>query len=89
MEENKYFTQALHNFTFDVACGDAIKHLHKLGFSATEIKSKLNYPVSIEQIERYIKDYEKKSGESVSYEFIREEDEFGRKTFRRVPKDIM
>ena len=90
MEENKYFKEALHNFTYDVACGDAIRQLYDLGYDNEHIRDRLDYPVSMEKIEATVRAYKAKLAEEaateLSYEYVREEDEYGHASFRRVPK---
>lgn len=53
MDSNKNhreFSKALHDFTFDVAGGAAIRHLANLGYTVPEIKKQLDYPMSETQI---------------------------------------
>lgn len=88
-DENKYFAEALRDFTFDVACGAAIRHLTDLGYSAEKIASRLDYPVSVEKIRTYMDRYKDKSAEDKTnaegrYEMVREYDEYGRSSYRRV-----
>lgn len=86
--------EALHNFTMDVACRDAIVHLTDRGLSADEIKNQLTYPAPPAYIEKIrnerieeIRQLSMPEGEAEPvYEFIEERDSYGRKSFRRVPK---
>jgi len=95
MADQEYFKHALANFTFDVASGGAIRHLADRGYTADEIRKKLDFPTPYERIQQTIwKHYldtgvllieEPGSGkqqETCSY--ITEYDSFGRKSFRRV-----
>lgn len=87
--DNKYFLEALHNLTMDVACKDAIIHLTDRGLSVEEIKNQLTYPATEEYIEKIrtcrLEEKSRASSEPV-YEFIEERDSFGRKSFRKVEK---
>ncbi|MBP9995970.1 MAG: hypothetical protein KBT19_01685 [Lachnospiraceae bacterium] len=89
-EEQRYFKKALHNFTYDVACGDAIRHLYDLGYSPEKIRDRLDYKTTIENITKTIEEYEKNKQSALDgkpqYEYVREEDEYGHTSFRRVPK---
>lgn len=91
MDENRYFQKALGDFTYDVACGAAIRHLHDIGFSIEEIEDRLDYPVSRERIAQTIQKYEAKRREDEIHggatEFVQETNEYGRTTFRRVKKE--
>ncbi len=51
---NKEFNRALHNFTMDLASGDAIRHLADLGYTVREIREKLHYPTPIAQIKNVV-----------------------------------
>jgi len=56
------FNKALHNFTFDVACGGAIRHLADLGYTVEEISKKLDFPVSKAQIAQAVWTHYVKTG---------------------------
>ncbi len=89
--ENKYFNEALRDFTFDMACGAAIRHLTDLGYTAEKIASRLDYPVPLEKIRAYMDRYIQTSAEDKTntegrYEMVREYDEYGRSSYRRVEK---
>lgn len=91
MEENRYFQKALGDFTYDVACGAAIRHLHDIGFTPEEIEKRLDYPVSLEKINNTIRKYEEKKlrdeKQGGKTEFVQEMNEYGRITFRRIKED--
>jgi len=88
MAENKYFQEALANFTADFAYAGAVKHLHDIGYSTEEIQKKLAYPVTQEKIQRVIDEYEaSRQNPDAGYVFIQDTDRFGRKSFRRVKKE--
>ncbi|MCI8455114.1 MAG: hypothetical protein HFE84_10960 [Lachnospiraceae bacterium] len=46
-----FFEQALANFTFEAACGGAIRHLADNGYTIRQIMKKLDYPASYEQVQ--------------------------------------
>lgn len=86
--KEKTFQKALSNFTFDMACRGAIRHLAGLGYSAAEIHDRLDFPVPIAQIEEELRAFqaEKDAAEAsgVTYEYVRETDAYGRTSLRRV-----
>ena len=90
--ENKYFNEALHNFTSDYAYGSRIRHLYERGYSAHGIKERLDYPIAYEAVFEYLRGYLIKSkkivfekcdipvcNSSASYET--KYDSYGRKSF--------
>ena len=52
MADNSAFTKALHNFTMDASCGDAIRHLTDRGYTFDKIKESLTFPAKDEDIAR-------------------------------------
>lgn len=48
------FQSALSDFTFDAACGGAIRHLADSGFTAKQIMERLDYPISGERVRKAI-----------------------------------
>ena len=48
--DSREFNSALTDFSFDVACGAAIRHLADLEFTVLEIRKRLSFPVSERQI---------------------------------------
>lgn len=92
--DNKYFLEALKNFTMDAACGDAIRHLTDRGLSTEEIAAQLTYPAKPEYIDKIrnarLDEIRRlncpKEGDEPVYEFIEEYDSYGRKSFRRITK---
>ena len=94
MWENSYFQNALSNFTHEVANGGAIRHLTDLGYTAKQISEKLDFPTSFQRVQKEMWEHLVNTGvilleepgsrkrEKVSY--VREYDEFGRASFRRV-----
>ena len=52
--ENKYFENALSSFVFDMAGGNAIRHLADKGYSVKRIKDMLEYPVPFEKVQKTV-----------------------------------
>lgn len=77
-----YFTDALANFTTEVAYKEAIRKLYKQGLSYEEIKKACIYPVTDDMITHTIEEYEQKSKAPAS-EYVEDYDKFGRKTLRK------
>lgn len=94
---NQAFGQALSDFTFDVACGGAIRHLAHLGYTAKEIQERLSFPISYERVRQAYTKYlldegilmRQKPGvqEQKVYTYVQEEGKYGKKSFRRVEKE--
>lgn len=86
--ENKYFKEALASMVEGFAYGDAVRHMYDKGCSVEEIQRNLDYPVSVKQIEKVIRDYEEKKSANVSkYEYVQQTDEYGRRSFIRIEKN--
>lgn len=91
----KYFKEALKEFTYDVASGGAIEHLANLGYTPSQIHGMLDFPTPLERVkETYYKwcvknkiivedESEFSRGLSKSH-FVTEYDEYGHKSFRKV-----
>ncbi len=87
MEENKYFQEALAGMVAKEAYVDAVRHMHNLGMTPKEIKTKLSYPVSLERIKKVISDYEEeKNGPDAEYEFVQKTNRYGQTSFIKVKK---
>ena len=87
MSENRYYKEALSNFTSEVAFAGAVRHLYDLGYSVEMIRNNLTYPVSCEQIRKVIEEYEeKKKNPRKDYEYVQDIDAYGRKSYRKVEK---
>lgn len=95
MGTQKYFEQALANFTFEAACGGAIRHLADQGFSIRQIREKLDYPVPYEQIQEAVFEHFCDSGTlllrepefhsvKTKPEFVLEHDQYGKASFRKI-----
>lgn len=78
-----YFTDALSNFTTEVAYKDSIHRLYDKGLSVDDIIKNCTYPVNKEIVLSVISEYELKKNKPKS-KYIEEYDDFGRKTFRKV-----
>ncbi len=50
MAKKSEFEKALHNFTMDMACGDAIRALTDRGYAPQQIKDTLTFPAPISHI---------------------------------------
>ena len=94
-DNRKTFNNALKNFTFDMASRGAIRHLFDLGLTAGEIHDELTFPTPVEAIRNELWNYlteskiilaEKPVSEDAGlrYEFIKETNEYGKQSFRRV-----
>ncbi len=89
-DTNRYFTKALQDFTFDVACGAAIRHLHELGYTPEQIADRLDYPTSAERVKKYVAGLDAKEAEDpdeAKYEIVRDYDEYGHSSFVKVKKE--
>lgn len=89
----KEFNKALSNFINDAAAGGAVRHLADLGYSISQIADNLDYPIPREKIAGYMWEHfvnigkicleEPKQTQDVAT-FVKEQDSFGRISFRRV-----
>lgn len=98
MSEESYFNRALASFTYDVACGGAIRHMAEKGYTVKQISERLDYPVSYEKIQKTVYRHLLEKGilrleppdfsdAGKDIEYIREYDRFGRLTFRKREKE--
>lgn len=78
-----YFSDALSNFTTEVAYKDAIHRLYDKGLSVPEIKEQCLYPVTEQIIEKVISEYSIKKSKPKSH-YVEEYDQYGRKSLRKV-----
>ena len=93
----KEFNKALGNFINDTAAGGAVRHLADLGYSISQIAQELDYPISKEKIAKIMWEHYVNTGK-ISLEepepvhqkasFVKEQDEFGRISFRRVTETV-
>ena len=90
-----YFDEALGDFVRDIAYGDAIRHLTNIGYTPSQVKDHLGYPVSCDIIgnlmfkclcdNRLILLNQPDNSEYVSKEsFVCDVDSLGRKSYRKV-----
>ncbi len=95
MSEQDYFKSALSDFTFEVACGGAIRHLTDLGYTVSQIKEQLAFPTALEKVQKTVWEHmldtktlcleePGKKGTSEKFDYIREYDQYGKASFRRV-----
>ena len=78
-----YFTDALSNFTTEVAYKESIRRLYDKGLSEDEIVEQCLYPVTIEIVKHVISDYEQVKSKPKS-KYVEDYDNYGRKTLRKV-----
>ena len=93
-ELNSYFQSALSDFTNDVASGGAIRHLADLGYTAKQITERLDFPTPYERVRQEMWKYlvdrgvilleEPGSRKRETAVYVREVDQYGRSSFRRV-----
>ena len=93
--EDKYFKQALSDFTIEFASGDAIRSLSDKGYSVKKIKSKLDFPTPEERIREIVwKHYlenktvclenPKETSSVENYTIEKVYDNYGRPSFKQV-----
>ena len=94
MAENNAFAQALHNFTMDVAAGDAIRYMTDKGYTPAEISETLSFPTPMDYIEKIMWDRLVETRKILSdspcteqYEITEHHDRYGRKSFLQVKKE--
>ncbi len=96
--EDKYFKQALSDFTIEFAAGDAIRSLSDKGYSVKKIKSKLDFPTPEERIREIVwKHYlenktvcmqdPKEASLGGKYTIEKVYDNYGRPSFKQVRVD--
>ena len=95
MAGQEYFQAALANFMFDAASGGAIRHLADLGYTAAQIRKRLDFPTPYERIQQAVWEHFLQKGIlrfeepgtlglREQYEYVAEYDQYGKKSFRRV-----
>lgn len=93
----KEFNKALSNFINDAAAGGAVRHLADLGYSISQIADNLDYPIPREKIAGYMWEHFVNTGKICLEEpkqtqdiasFVKEQDSYGRISFRRVTKTV-
>lgn len=95
MSEQKYFQNALSNFTYEAASGGAIRHLADLGYSVKQIEEQLTFPTPYEKIQKTVWEHLldtgvlllEEPGQKRHYEkadFVKEYGKYGKTSFRRI-----
>lgn len=88
---NKYFRDALEDYSFDAAAGRAIEHLHSLGYTAEQISGMLDFPVSAERVNEHIKKLNERNdseaGDGKKYRYVKKYGKFGRTWLKREIKE--
>ncbi|MBP5324168.1 MAG: hypothetical protein J6Y86_01570 [Pseudobutyrivibrio sp.] len=96
-KNNQEFNKALSNFINDVAAGGAVRHLADKGYGISEIGKQLDFPISKEKIAHFMWEHFLYTGKisleepQSTYEkvsFVKEQDEFGKISFRRVTEIV-
>lgn len=95
MEEQRFFRDALEDFTYEAACGGAIRHLTDLGYTVRQIADRLDFPIPYERVRRAV--WERLVDTEVilleepgsrrrrkGAVYVREYDRYGRASFRQV-----
>ena len=95
---NDLFNKALSNFAVDFAAGDAVRAFTDKGYSAKEIRDKLDFPIPVERIRKIMWEHlldtnvillaEPEKGSSrkrVNYEKV--QDKYGHTSFKQVVVD--
>lgn len=54
MSEQKYFQNALSDFTYEAASGGAIRHLAQAGYTVKQISEKLTFPTPYERVRKTV-----------------------------------
>lgn len=96
-KNSQQFNKALSNFINDAAAGGAVRHLADKGYSISDIASELDYPVSKEKIANFMWEHFLNTGKisleepKETYEkvsFVKEQDSFGKTSFRKVTETV-
>lgn len=98
MSEQSFFRNALSNFTHEAASGGSIRHLTDLGYTVKQISEQISFPTPTERIRRQV--WERLVETEViltetpglriheKVDYVREYDEYGKASFRRVAVPI-
>lgn len=94
MSEQSFFQNALSNFTHEAASGGSIRHLTDLGYTVKQISEQISFPTPTERIRRQVWERlieteviltcEPGSNIKAKADYVREYDEYGKASFRRV-----
>lgn len=94
MEEKSFFQKALADFTYEAACGGAVRHLADRGFTTAQIRERLDFPVPYGRIQKEVWKRLVSTGVILREEpgggdsrektvYVREYDRYGKASFRR------
>lgn len=92
----EYFKKALSDFTQDVACGGAIRHLTDIGYTARQIADELDFPTPYTKVQELMWRHLLESGVILLEEpgcgkrlqkpiYVKEYGKFGKVSFRKIP----
>ncbi len=95
MGENRYFQEALSDFTYETASGGAIRHLVDSGYTVRRIVERLDFPASYDRVQKTVWEHLLRQktilperpgsgGGKESVRYVREYDRYGKASFRRV-----
>lgn len=94
MAEQDYFKKALSNFTYDMACGDAIRYMTGQGYSVKQIMERLDFPTPIERVRQMVWKClldngvllleEPGTAKKAQVEYVRTYDKYGKASFIQV-----
>lgn len=95
MEKQDYFKKALSNFAFEMASGGAIRYLTDEGYTVRQIAERLDFPTPVEKIQAAVWARLLENGtllieepgsrpKEPKYTYIKEYNQNGRPSFRRV-----
>lgn len=95
LSEQEYFKRALSNFTYEAACGGAIRHLTNIGFTVNQIMENLSFPTSYERVQRTVWEHLLHTGvilleepgikiDNEAFTYIKEYNKYGKASFRRI-----
>lgn len=98
MEKQDYFKKALSNFTFEMASGGAIRYLTDEGYTVRQIAERLDFPTPVEKIQKAVWARLLENGtllieepgsrpKEPKYAYIKEYNQNGRPSFRRITVD--
>lgn len=98
MKEEDFFRDALSDFTYEAACGGAIRHLTDLGYTVQQIAGRLDFPISYERVRRAV--WQRLVDTEVILleepgsvrrrkrtAYVREYDRYGKASFRQVSEE--
>ncbi|MDE7298879.1 MAG: hypothetical protein K2N94_08625 [Lachnospiraceae bacterium] len=96
MPEQEYFRQALADFAFDAAGGDAVRHLADLGYTVRQITERLTFPLPCGKVGEIVWKHLVDTGIVLLEEpgngrgrtagtYVKEYDAYGRQSFRFSP----